>query len=503
MPGSVALTIGMKSVTIVQGSTAVLDVTIARNMFTAPLTVTLTGLPAGVTAAPATIAAGASTGSITLTATAIATIGTTSPTLSVASGGGKVQATAPVTLLVRGVPGTLDTTFGTAGVVTSSTLGATASGVALQSTGGIVVTSAMLDPVTGATNNDYDLIAARFTPQGKLDTTFGTAGTQIVVTGGSAADPKIYTYISAPLVAVAADDSVLMLPNGLHANFINPHTAAYHLSKNGVFDAVWGDGTGYLDIFPTPIAVVVQGPNAILLGKAGLGNGKPAAARFATVAGVVEQGYGGSFYASGEQFNAASLITGGGIYACGDYEDPDFPDGGAAAGTSFVARIAANGSLDTAFGSSGIVANSFLSHCKGVVTTKAGDAIMWGDSGPFLNLSHVTTAGVDGNFRYPVGAAARSFGSPKSSGVAAALQGEQPVLLGAGTTLGKGAIILVRTNADGSLDTTFNGSGSTTTTLGATTAAGAVPVAMVLQADGKLVVVGSLDGALMIARFWL
>lgn len=501
-PGSVGITPATPGVSVVQGATAQLAISLTRNSFSGALTATVTGLPAGVTVAPVAIAPGGTSASITFAAAANAALGTAPVTLHVANADGKVSSTTPIALSVRGVPGTLDASFGTAGVVSAPDLGPAAGGVALQSTGGIVVTSVILDPVTGMTNGDKDLITARFTVDGKLDTTFGTAGKQVLVTGGFS-DPSVYQLTGVPLIAAAADDSLVVLPNALHGNQINPHTPAYHLSKQGVFDSTWGDGTGFLDVGTISSAGLAVGPNIVVVGVYGLGNGKPSVQRFAYAKGVLDGAFGGNFYASTEQANAVSAIATGGLYACGDYESPTFLDGGPASGTAFVARIAANGSLDTNFGASGVLANNGADTCKGIVTTKQGDALVLGTVfGTRLLLEHVTSAGFDSLYRFPA-SPAPTFGSLKSKAVALALQDDRPIMLGAGTVASVPVLLLARSNSDGSLDASFGTGGYVNTTLGAATAAGAVPVAMAIQPDGKVVVVGSLDGALMIARFWL
>ena len=70
-------------------------------------------------------------------------------------------------------PGSLDASFGTAGkVITSINTGSDkAYGVALQSDGKIVVAGVTTSPTTG---NDF--VCVRYNSDGTLDTTFGTGG---------------------------------------------------------------------------------------------------------------------------------------------------------------------------------------------------------------------------------------------------------------------------------------------------------------------------------------
>jgi len=498
---SVGVNTASTAVSVQIGGMATLAITLKRTIFNGALTATVTGLPAGVTVAPVTIAAGATTATITYAAAANATIGKTTTTLHVDGAGGAISSTANVALDVRGLPGTLDTSFGTMGIVTAADLGTTAGGVALQSTGGIIVTSSILDPVTGMTNGDKDLITARFTADGKPDLTFGTAGKHVLVTG-TPSDPTVYQLQGIPLVTAAADDSLVVLPNAAHGNmFISAHTPAYHLSKQGVFDSMWGDGTGFSDLATITTASAMHGANILIVGYAGLGTGKSAAQRFPAATGLPD-GFGGSYYASSYQFNAVAPLPNGGMYACGDDEAFNYQDGGVVSGTAFVVKTSATGTLDTTFGSNGALTNLGIDHCKGVVTTKQGDVVMLGEVSSHMILLHATSAGIDGSYRYPT-MPSPTFSSMGATAIALGLQDDRPILLGAGKNAIAPMVLLARTNFDGSLDATFGSGGYVDTTLGATTAAGAVPVAMALQADGKVVVVGSLDGALMIARFWL
>jgi hypothetical protein len=94
-----------ESSTIAQGATLNLTVTVTRTApFTGDLTITATGLPSGVTAAPLTILAGSTTGTLVLTATGGATLVTDDPWQVVAAGSGIANATDDVTLTVTAAP---------------------------------------------------------------------------------------------------------------------------------------------------------------------------------------------------------------------------------------------------------------------------------------------------------------------------------------------------------------------------------------------------------------
>jgi uncharacterized delta-60 repeat protein len=87
------------------------------------------------------------------------------------------------TVLVKFLPsGEKDTTFGTNGVVTYNAAvgagGELARGIIVQSTGKIVVSASIEH--AGGDPRDRDVAIMRFTPQGALDPTFGTAGVRVL-----------------------------------------------------------------------------------------------------------------------------------------------------------------------------------------------------------------------------------------------------------------------------------------------------------------------------------
>lgn len=125
-------------------------------------------LPADVTAAEVVVPAGASEGVLTLQAALAAKQARGPIEISAAEEGTRVVGTAAVDLFVRGPAGSLDTTFGEGGVQGKWFMPATGfltDGAELPD-GGLVV--------VGQRNNN--LIAARLTPSGVIDTTYAGGG---------------------------------------------------------------------------------------------------------------------------------------------------------------------------------------------------------------------------------------------------------------------------------------------------------------------------------------
>lgn len=107
----------------------------------------------------------------------------------------------PIQLARYTTAGTLDPTFGTAGLTSPPSLGASGpiavTGVVVQSTGAIVAT---LYPYFGGPSSDF--FVTRYTPSGQMDTTFGTNG----VTQTHFADARSFTVD----VSLLAGDAVLV-----------------------------------------------------------------------------------------------------------------------------------------------------------------------------------------------------------------------------------------------------------------------------------------------------
>jgi len=135
--------------------------------FTDPVALSITGLPAGVTAEPVTVAADATSATVHFTAAASAVVGAQA-TLDLVASGGTREHTANVRFIVAGAPGALDTTFGDGGTViegVSQTASDYAVGAWPQDDGKIV-----------AVANSGGIVLLRFVASGDLDSGFGTAG---------------------------------------------------------------------------------------------------------------------------------------------------------------------------------------------------------------------------------------------------------------------------------------------------------------------------------------
>lgn len=148
--------------TLILGSPTTVKVKVERGSVPDAFEIELVGLPKGVTAPKATIPFGQSSVDLTLTVSETADIGPVKVTVNATSPAGK--ASREVDLEVRGVPKTLDRTFGNEGIVTLTAQSKYRSNVVLQPDGRFVE----MEQVAGG--------MVRRLANGNVDASFGTAG---------------------------------------------------------------------------------------------------------------------------------------------------------------------------------------------------------------------------------------------------------------------------------------------------------------------------------------
>jgi uncharacterized delta-60 repeat protein len=148
-----------RSLQIVQGSSTDFQVRLNRNGFTDPITVTASELPAGVTAGATTTTG--STATLRFLAATDAVQGGSKSVSIFATAGGKTSQAVTTSLTVRGAPGALDTTFGRVTFPTSLDFRTMA---ALAPDGSIVL--------VGSNADSSAIKLLRLTAEGKPDPTF-------------------------------------------------------------------------------------------------------------------------------------------------------------------------------------------------------------------------------------------------------------------------------------------------------------------------------------------
>lgn len=103
--------------------------------------------------------------------------------------------------------GNMDTTFGNAGVVTTSSFGLIKT-ICLQPDNKILAAGGVYN------SHGFDFTLARYNPDGSLDATFGSSG-KVTTYGGLAGPPKFATIDSSGKILVIGDVTIIKyLPNG-------------------------------------------------------------------------------------------------------------------------------------------------------------------------------------------------------------------------------------------------------------------------------------------------
>lgn len=334
-------------------------------------------------------------------------------------------------------PGSLDTTFGTTGKVTTS-IGAGADRIyalALQPDGKIVVGG--IENITGV-DNDFALV--RYNPDGSLDTTFGIGG-------------KVSTAIG------NGDDqikAILIQPDG-------------KIVASGVSDG---------DITPSVVydAAVVR-YNAAGSLDTSFGTG-----------GIVTSRFG----LPGFQFNGTSMS----IQADNEIVIAGHYNGGANGNEFFAIRYTTTGALDSSFGTGGVVITNFgtsSDECYGMTIQPDGKLVLSGTSTvaglqPDFALARYNTDGsLDATFGIG-GLVTTDFGNGYSENGRKVIVQTDGKLILAGFIYGTSTdYALARYNADGSLDTSFGTGGKVITAVGTLQDYGAN---VLLQTDNKIIVSG-------------
>jgi uncharacterized delta-60 repeat protein len=383
--------------------------------------------------------------------------------------------------------GSLDTTF--AGGITVVPFGgamqATATSLAVQSDGRIVATGGVI--ATGGTSSGAALV--RLTSTGNLDTSFGYQGTGYAAASfpslAFAYSTKIQT--DGRIVAVGSTSS-----NGLFgvARFNSNGTLDTSFGNNGQV-ATGFSGPGYQSI---AYGVALQSDGKIVAAGYTIANGSH---EFALVRynsnGTLDTtfGTGGrvltSFRGVGVTEDLAFAVAiqpDGKIIAAGDSFDNQ-RNGGYA-----LVRYNSNGSLDTSFGTGGKVTTSTGNPISNVAVQSDGRIVVAGGSGAGFELARYNSNGsLDTSFGN-AGMVLTSFGSGTLGAVSSVAVQADGHIVAAGYTgmAGVGTqFALARYNSDGSLDNSFGSSGKVTTSYGGTQDEA---TSVVVQPNGRIIAAG-------------
>jgi uncharacterized delta-60 repeat protein len=352
--------------------------------------------------------------------------------------------------------GTLDTSFGGDGIVTTDIRGnrnERAHALAIQPDGKIVVAGQTNNAADG---NLDDGVLIRYNPNGTPDAAFGAGG--IVITPGSVVNPNSFTWLRSHSIALQPDGKIVVAGQAAFFSVSRDGFVARY-NPNGTLDSTFGT-------IP---------PNG-------------------TQGGTIRIDFKTS-----DTLNAVALQADGKVVVAGSADT-----GTSAPSTDFaLARLTANGQLDLSFDGDGKVITNFENN-----DADSADEVFIQPDGKIIAAGTTRVNGEDfAAARYhPDGSRDASFGggdglvnidfagSTDQCG-ALALQPNGKIILGGVFHAfpfigGYGAVKL---NADGTLDASFGGGdGKTTTSFGDSVVSAIDPAAfdMAIQADGAIVIAG-------------
>lgn len=499
---------GGAPVALVQGGVVQLDITITRSGFEGPVNATAVGLPPGVAVSPLVIPAGATGGRLSLSALSNVPQGTRSITITAVDLDGKLRRERSASLLVRGPSGSLDTTFGAAGKV-STKIGVDGIGVrglAVQADGRILVGG----------QSEKDVVLARLGSDGLLDATYGAQGkitADLKVAGTSSYDVA---------------EGLALAPNGgaVIAGWTTNPTSNYavaRFSSAGALDTTF-DNAGYVvtPFAPQPtwngdvlaLAVVVQPDGKPIFGGKILEMGAkhhPVIARFKATGALDDtfgsndsgwfsrQAYVGAtpLDASDDECSALALAPGDKIVGAGTSEQ-----GGK---RFFIVRLDSKGKPDPSFGSGGFTQIAFPKDATAhsVHTLPDGRVLVTGTTETKMVVARLDESGrLDTQFG-GTGKVLVDLGAPiVETSARSVLDPSGRVVISAATGVDND-IVIARVLDTGVVDSSFGTDGHVVAKLGARGIATNVRIA--LQPDGRIVAATNLDAVspqLVAFRLW-
>ena len=333
-------------------------------------------------------------------------------------------------------------------------------------------------------NEDFALV--RYNSDGSLDTTFDGDG--MVTTAVGSADDRGYG------VAVQPDGKILVA--GMSYGASNQDFALVRYNSNGSLDTTF-DGDGKVT---TAIGTGADSGQAVALQP----DGKILVAGYAMMStndfAIVRYNSDGSLDTT---FDGDGRVTAG-LGTAGDFAYALLvqPDGkillAGSAATSVpefgVARFNNDGSLDTSFDGDGKVTTAVRTNGdvgRALALQSDGKILVAGYSyngsnNDFALVRYNANGSLDSTFDAD-GKVTTAIGSSNDYSYAMAVQSDGKILLAGFANMGTNDFAMARYNTDGSLDTTFDGDGMLTTAVGS----GGASFAMAVQPDGKIVVAGN------------
>jgi uncharacterized delta-60 repeat protein len=494
---------------IAQGGSVRLEVHVVRKPgFTGAIVLSAAGLPSGVSFAPVTVTTDQDLVRVELSASASAPHSLPT-TITVRGVSGALNAERSATVTVTGAPGALDTSFGGGNAVLPSGAGDEyAYALAAQPDGKLIAVG--LSP-----ENHGDFAVLRVQRDGMLDPTFGSAGVVHSAIGQGSDTAYAVTVQQDGKILVAG--SALVTGSGLDFALAR-YNADGRLDPT--FGSAGSVTTAFGPDSDTAYAVLLQADGKILVGGESNRGSSSSGVDFALARYLADGSLDASFGNAGKLTTSLAAASGRDtIYALAlqqvGGETRIVAAGGE--GDFALARYTDKGELDASFGVGGKkvgVFGSAIGAARALQVDSQGRILVAGHHTNDFALVRLVS---DGAFDTGFGSAGKVV-TPLSesnwdAAHAIAVQSDGRIVLGGWVYEGgssAGNFALVRYTADGALDTSFGSQGKVISDISGPTKRDEIR-ALVLQTDERVpttraVVAGFANGAnqdVAIARYWL
>jgi uncharacterized delta-60 repeat protein len=233
--------------------------------------------------------------------------------------------------------GSLDASFGSSGIVTSDPLGSVDDGeaIAVQSDGKILLVGHSDIEISGI-QYGKDFFMLRYNPDGTLDTTFGT--------GGFVREDFDY-FDNGVSVGIQSDGKIVAAIHTSSYNYFLNSTVLLRYDADGSLDPSFGEGGTVTGAGLSCYDMAIQGDDKILV--TGYLSGDEALWRY-DEDGSLDSSFSGDGMAAtdvGRAFTKSVVVQEDGKIVLAGYMGGDF----------LMLRYNADGSLDTTYGSEGVV----------------------------------------------------------------------------------------------------------------------------------------------------
>ena len=533
-PGGASLALDKMTSWVAQGGSTNIGFTITRGSSQdGALTVHVANLPAGVTAPDVAVAAGATTGTIVFSATTASTVGsTTSVDVQLSTATSQLDHRG-FDVFVAGAPGTLDTTYGTAGVVSiplpdplnSSVTGNSYVRAVAQypasagANAGKLVAAIEVETTTGTTSTSKQIAIVRLNTDGSLDPSFNTLGYMTIAADGDRFIPQG--------VAIDSQGRIILSASHFTVGSSACNTYVARVTADGVKDTSFTEwDSNPFNLCGYNVAVTtIAGDKVVALG---FWNASDTTQRVTLTQlnsdGSPDRVFGGGAANSALMPNPGAktvfhayriFVDSAGRYVVvGSYCDGSSSSNAYSACVSVVGRITTAGVWDTTFNTTGYASLTFGTSSgsttsyqgfAGAAFDASGNIVTggWSENYTGITLARWTSAGVNDTTFGTNGRvqALLTSGSTTNELGDVAIDSSGRVVGMGYMVLGGSLAVATRYSSAGAVDSGFGTAGVGTATAGGLQTFGAI------QPDGRIVVVGAATRGnsgsnLGVWRFW-